>query len=410
MSGVVSARETDSGAEKEDPVAAPKRSKRRARLFPALAFDEALYLANAIQKHGAGQPIRRTTLFTALERSPDSGPTRKLITASVQYGLTTGGYSAEMLALTDKGRIASDVSSPPDAQLRSRIELAIDGVAPFKAIYDRYAGSRLPSVEVLRDAAAQAGVPEDQVAECVETFLANARGVGLVRTIGGSERLLERADALDSVPQLNRSEGLPPAVLPMEPSIAAAPVQAPGHGSLLHASSTDGPELDNTCFIISPIGGDGSEERLHADLVLSSLIEPALQDLGLVAVRADKISKPGLITGQVIDHITRAPMVIADLSFGNPNVYYELALRHATRRPIVQLIRSSDPLPFDVGQFRTVVIDMTSIFTLVPALDLHRQEIARQCRAALDEGKMAESPLSQFYPSFWEYVPGTRAR
>ena len=45
----------------------------------------------AIQEHGSGQKIRRLTLFDALQRSPDSGPTRKLITGSVQYGLTTGG-------------------------------------------------------------------------------------------------------------------------------------------------------------------------------------------------------------------------------------------------------------------------------------------------------------------------------
>ena len=59
-------------------------------------------------------------------------------------------------------------------------------------------------------------------------------------------------------------------------------------------------------------------------------------------------------------------MVIADLSFGNPNVYYELALRHALRRPVVQITRSSDPIPFDVGQFRTVVVDMTDIYSFVP--------------------------------------------
>jgi len=110
-------------------------------------------------------------------------------------------------------------------------------------------------------------------------------------------------------------------------------------------------------------------------------------------------------TDLVLDHLTRAQMVIADLSFGNPNVYYELALRQALKKPLVQITRASDRLPFDVGQFRTVVIDMTDIYTLVPALDLHRQEITRQCRAALEDGEVAESPISCFYPSFWEYLP-----
>jgi hypothetical protein len=119
-------------------------------------------------------------------------------------------------------------------------------------------------------------------------------------------------------------------------------------------------------------------------------------------VRADKISTPGMITAQVIDHLVRAPLVIADLSFGNPNVFYELALRHASRRPVVQIIRAGDHLPFDVGQFRTVPIDMTDIFTLVPQIDSYRAEIARQCRAAMQDPGNSESPLSLFYPKFWD--------
>jgi hypothetical protein len=58
--------------------------------------------------------------------------------------------------------------------------------------------------------------------------------------------------------------------------------------------------------------------------------------------------------------------VIADLSFHNPNVFYELALRHAVRKPIVQISRTADRLPFDIGQFRTIVVDTTDIYSLVP--------------------------------------------
>jgi hypothetical protein len=186
------------------------------------------------------------------------------------------------------------------------------------------------------------------------------------------------------------------ATSPTRPAVRTTAVSTPAA-----ASSED---LSNVCFVISPIGNAGSDERKHADLMLSSLIEPALAELGLRAVRADGISKPGLITGQVMDHVSRAALVIADLSLENPNVYYELALRHATRKPIVQLIRTADRLPFDVGQYRTVFIDMSDIYTLVPQIELHRLEITRQCRAALDEGAPAESPLSRFYPQFWDEI------
>jgi hypothetical protein len=370
-----------------------------------MSFEEALFIANAIQEHGSGQPIRRLTLFEALDRSPDSGLTRKLITSSGQYGITKGAYNAETLALTQLGATASDPNAAPAAKLEARAQLAILGVAPFKAIYEQYKGSRLPSIEVLRDAAHAAGVPGHEAAECVEIFLANAREIGLIRNIGGSEHLISIEAAVDEVAR--SSQTTPPLVYrdaEVEPQQDRRPDRRPAGPMPSESPAAATMSLADTCFVISPIGATDSIERKHADLVLSALIEPALSELGLTAVRADKISKPGMITGQVIEHVSRAKLVVADLSFGNPNVYYELALRHATRKPIVQIIRTSDRLPFDVGQYRTVTIDMTDIYTLVPQLDLIRLEITRQCRAALEEGATAESPLSRFYPQFWEEI------
>jgi hypothetical protein len=375
------------------------RRKRISRLFPALSFKEALFIAQSIQTHGAGQPIRRLTLFESLDRSPDSGPTRKLITASAQYKLTTGGYSAETLTLTQDGAIASSPTAAPRAQLDARLRLAISGIPPFKFIQEKYQGNRLPTVEVLRDAAREAGVDRSQTPECVEIFLANARDLGLVRNIGGSEHLISFEAALEKV-TVDGVGGTEDEPSQEEMGLASSIAVVPPLRVSKPRTSTGG-DLSDVCFVISPIGGPESVERKHADLVLSSLIEPALAELGLRAVRADGISKPGLITGQVMDHVARAKLVIADLSFGNPNVYYELALRHATKKPVVQIIRSADRLPFDVGQYRTVQVDMTDIYTLVPQLELHRQEITRQCRSAIEEGQAADSPLSQFYPSFW---------
>src|SRR5690606_32508839 len=137
---------------------------------------------------------------------------------------------------------------------------------------------------------------------------------------------------------------------------------------------------DTTCFYITPIGDDGTEHRQHADLFLRHIVEPALEEFGFRVVRADHTGKPGMITSQVIEHIIRAKLVVADLSFHIPNVFYELALRHATRRPTVQIIRRVDKIPFDIDQYRTIQIDTTSIYTLVPQLEIYRAEIANQVR------------------------------
>lgn len=399
--------ETGLDDSRSDSNNAPKKRTRRTRNFPSTSFKEALFLADAIQKHASGQKVRRLTLFETLNRAPTSGTSRNLVTSSGQYGITLGGYNAEFLELTPLGRSASDRSLDEARRVAAQIQLAILDVEPFRAVFDQFVGLRLPTVEVLKDAFKSAGVDDDVLSEAVEIFLANAREVGLVRTIGGSEHLiaadavLEQVASSGSAPQTSGKGTVPQSAVA---SISPSATKEAANPSFASRWAVQADDLSSTCFIVSPIGAPDSEQRQHADLVLGSLIEPALAELGLRPVRADQISKPGLITGQVIEHIAKAALVIADLSFANPNVYYELALRHAVQKPVVQITRSSDTLPFDVGQYRTVTVDMTNIYTLVPQIELHRQEITRQCRAAMAEGVPSQTQLTLFYPDFWEHI------
>jgi hypothetical protein len=345
------------------------------------------------------------SLFENLGRSADSGTSRQLVTNSAQYGLTTGSYRAEYLELTPEGRVASADESVGKPRLAARLELAIARIPPCNALYEQYKGNRLPALAVLRDFAIEHGTSVENANECVETFLANGRHLGLIRAYAGAERLLTFEMRLDEVDGglAGESEASAAEVRELdgsEPARVAAPTTSERSTPARVLAEASG--LSDVCFLISPIGREGTDQRKHANLVVGSLLEPALESLGLRLVRADKIGKPGMITAQVIDYIVRAPLVVADLSFGNANVYYELALRHASRKPVVQIIRSIDHLPFDVGQFRTVVLDMTDICSLVPQIDSYRAEIARQCRAALDESGPFDSPLSMFYPDFWK--------
>lgn len=85
------------------------------------------------------------------------------------------------------------------------------------------------------------------------------------------------------------------------------------------------------CFVIAPIGEEESETRKRSDQVLKHIITAPVEGLGYEVIRADKISEPGIITSQIIEYIVDADLVVADLTERNPNVFYELALRHATR-------------------------------------------------------------------------------
>lgn len=114
------------------------------------------------------------------------------------------------------------------------------------------------------------------------------------------------------------------------------------------------------CFVVAPIGADESPERKKSDKVLKYIVDRALHDEYDIK-RADDIRRPGIITAQIIEQLLQAPLVVADLSDGNPNVYYELAIRHATKRPVVHLIAKGQEAPFDVSPMRYVKYDILDI-------------------------------------------------
>ena len=94
---------------------------------------------------------------------------------------------------------------------------------------------------------------------------------------------------------------------------------------------------EKTCFAIAPIGEAASDTRRRSDQVMRHLVRPVVEPLGYKAIRADEIDKLGIITSQVLNHVVEDDLVIADLTERNPNVFYELAIRHAISRPFVQM-------------------------------------------------------------------------
>lgn len=144
------------------------------------------------------------------------------------------------------------------------------------------------------------------------------------------------------------------------------------------------------CFVISPIGEAGSETRTRSDQVLKHIVRPAVEGCGYKAVRADEIDKPGMITSQVIQHVVSDPLVVADLTGTNPNVFYELAVRHAIRKPFIQLIQKSEQIPFDVAGARTIYFDHKDLDSVAAAKDSIKEQI-RELEANPQD---VETPIS----------------
>ena len=99
-------------------------------------------------------------------------------------------------------------------------------------------------------------------------------------------------------------------------------------------------------FVVMPFG---TKEGINFDAVYRDYIKPALDDEVFEVFRADKEQRAGEIRADMFQELLLADLVIADLSIDNPNVWYELGVRHALRSRGVVLVQGArEYQPFDI--------------------------------------------------------------
>lgn len=152
--------------------------------------------------------------------------------------------------------------------------------------------------------------------------------------------------------------------------------------------SKDSPsEAKKNCFIVTPIGGSLSEVRRATDGLISSVLKPVLIDLGYDVHVAHEISLTGSITRQVVQHLLDDDLVVANLTTLNPNVMYELAVRHCVGKPVITIAENGTNLPFDIAEERTIFFsnDMRGVVELTSAL--------KQVVVANEEKPIVDNPV-----------------
>lgn len=143
-------------------------------------------------------------------------------------------------------------------------------------------------------------------------------------------------------------------------------------------------------FVIGPIGQSGTPERTKADWLLKGVIKPVLEGLHSVEIRrSDEIPTPGMIDSQVINRIFDADIVIADLTDLNVNAFYEMAIRHVIGKPVIHMVDSGTPIPFDVRPYRTIVFDLTEF----DGMERAKKELDDQVKDVFSEKHTADNPV-----------------
>jgi hypothetical protein len=143
-------------------------------------------------------------------------------------------------------------------------------------------------------------------------------------------------------------------------------------------------------FLICPIGDAESNTRERSDSVLAYIVKPIALSCGYEVLRGDQTGNPTIITTDIINNLIESDLVIADLTDHNPNVYYELGIVHALRKPVIQIIQKEQKVPFDVSQIRTIDFDYQS----VPSVNQCQAQIRDSIQKIEAGGGKVDNPIS----------------
>jgi hypothetical protein len=145
-----------------------------------------------------------------------------------------------------------------------------------------------------------------------------------------------------------------------------------------------------------PIQGSGAPTEVDFDRLWYQVHEPVLATLGYQPVRADQ-DLGALIVVEMIQRLTIADLVVADVSLPNANVYYEIGVRHAAKRSGCVLVAASWAQPtFDLQQMRRLTYELTD--------GTVGDEAAALARRSLEDGMQqlveGESPVFSALPGY----------
>ena len=149
-------------------------------------------------------------------------------------------------------------------------------------------------------------------------------------------------------------------------------------------SSTTRPD-GRTCFVIMPFGEkkDVAGNPVDFDKIYDEIIVPTIEGAGLVCERCDRVDGAGNIHRRMFELIWQADVALVDLSTLNPNVFYELGVRHALRRSVTILIRRKGTrVPFNIANLSVIEYDETD----APGLEEVRRRIIRFIEAGSNRG------------------------
>ena len=164
--------------------------------------------------------------------------------------------------------------------------------------------------------------------------------------------------------------------------------------------------MPDLCFVMMPFGEkvNVANMKIDFDAVYRQLIAPAITAAHLKPIRDDEKKLGGLIIKTMFERIIFCDFAIADITYDNPNVFYELGIRHAVRPYTTVIIseKSNSNLPFDLSPVKILFYE----YDFTNRSILHQTETITEIANLLKEYKRKardaepDSPIKQLFTEF----------
>jgi len=146
------------------------------------------------------------------------------------------------------------------------------------------------------------------------------------------------------------------------------------------------------CFVIMPFSKTKSCSTAQWENIFKTMIKPAVEESGFNYICEKTDLRIGNIIIDILDNLNTADVVIADLTDWNPNVFYELGVRHALRDSTILIAQSIQKAPFDLRPYAIIEYDWTTEDT--------KKQFFKDIKKALQSiekgGKNISSPVRDY--------------
>jgi hypothetical protein len=256
-----------------------------------------------------------------------NGPFKVELSSAQKYGFLEKP-SPGTVSLTDRARQALRPQNPGDSI--EALRAAVQSAPSIGEVYAHYRGENLPDGTFFDNALTDKfGIPEDKLEIFKSIFLESLRSAKLIEDVDGKAHIIDV-----STPETLHK--FVPHKLKVSSSTKVGPV--------------------DTCFVIMPFSDPVGSYYDH-------IYKPAIEKAGLKPVRADtEIFGTGKIIDQIWRGITESRVLVAELTGRNPNVFYELGLAHALKKPVVLVSADENDVPFDLRHIRVIIYKMSDPF------------------------------------------------